>query len=101
LSGQLEWFHNDVNDKLIKVKGGVQCIQTNDAYTHPLNVRQGLPLSRCVHIQMMNGIFLPHVVWTSDATWDPSVLDHDVTDDEYRKPIPPRPYWQDWRSGDG
>jgi hypothetical protein len=25
---------------------------------------------------------MPHVFWTSDATWDPSVLDHDATGDE-------------------
>lgn len=34
--GQLEWFHNDVNDKSIKVPGGLQCILTNDGYIFPL-----------------------------------------------------------------
>jgi hypothetical protein len=25
---------------------------------------------------------LPHVIWTSDEEWDPTVLDHEITDDD-------------------
>jgi hypothetical protein len=41
--GQLEWYKNDVNDKSIKVPGGLQRIQTNDSYAIPINVKDGLP----------------------------------------------------------
>ncbi len=36
-SGQLEWYKNDMNDKSIKVAGGMQCIQTNDGYVIPIS----------------------------------------------------------------
>ena len=39
----MEWFHNDVNDKSIKVPGGLQRILTNDGYVFPLHIRSGLP----------------------------------------------------------
>ena len=34
--GQLEHYLNDVNDKSVKVKGGLQRIQTNDGYVIPI-----------------------------------------------------------------
>ncbi len=37
-SGQLEWYKNDVNDKSIKVAGGLQCILTNDGYVIPIDI---------------------------------------------------------------
>jgi len=37
-SGQLEWYKNDVNDKSIKVAGGLQCILTNDGYVIPISI---------------------------------------------------------------
>ena len=42
-SGQLEWFKNDVNDKSLKISGGLQRIQTHDGYVHPLDIKNGLP----------------------------------------------------------
>jgi len=42
-SGQLEWYKNDVNDKSIKVSGGMQHILTNDGYVIPISIRDGLP----------------------------------------------------------
>ena len=42
-SGQLEWFKNDVNDKSLKISGGLQRIQTHDGYVHPLEIKNGLP----------------------------------------------------------
>ncbi len=41
-SGQLEWYKNNVNDKSIKVAGGLQCILTNDGYIIPISIRDGL-----------------------------------------------------------
>jgi hypothetical protein len=78
----LNAFYNDVKDNSINVKGGLQRIQTNDGYTHPLNVRQGLPYIQMHPYTDDEWDTLPHVFWTSDATWDPSVLDHDITDGE-------------------
>ena len=40
---QLESFKQDVNDKSIKVTGGLQRIQTIDGYAIPLNIKNGLP----------------------------------------------------------
>ena len=40
---QLEHHMNDVNDRSTKIKGGVQCIETNDGYLHPIDVINGLP----------------------------------------------------------
>jgi hypothetical protein len=40
--GQLEWFQNDVNDKSVKVPGGLQRILTMDGYAIPINVKDGL-----------------------------------------------------------
>lgn len=42
-AAQLEWYKNDVNDKSIKVEGGLQRITTNDGYVHPINICDGLP----------------------------------------------------------
>jgi len=54
-SGQLEWYKNDMNDKSIKVAGGMQCILTNDGYVIPISIRDG-PLMLCfTHSVMRNG----------------------------------------------
>ena len=45
--GQLEWYKNDVNDRSIKVQGGLQRILTLDRYAIPINIKDGLP---CVTI---------------------------------------------------
>jgi hypothetical protein len=42
-SGQLESFSNDVNDKSIRIPGGLQRVQTVDGCVSPLCVRDGLP----------------------------------------------------------
>ena len=82
-SGQLEWYENDVNDKSIKVLGSLQCILTNDGYVIPINIRDGLPyiVALCCFTDE-EWDSLPHVVLTGDADWDPSVLDHDLDENE-------------------
>ena len=80
--GQLEWYKNDVNDRSIKVQGGLQRILTLDGYAIPINIKDGLP---CVTIRPYTDLewdTLPHVVLTSDVDWDPTVLDHTLDDDE-------------------
>lgn len=75
-SGQLEFFQNDVNDKSVKVSGGLQRIRTLDGYVLPLNIRSGLPYLPMRPYTDDEWDSLPHVILTSDADWDPSVLDH-------------------------
>jgi len=79
-SGQLEFFRNKVNDKSIKV-GGHQRIVTIDGYVMPLDIRQGLPYLKLRPYTDEEWESLPHVIMTSDADWDPSVLDY-IYDDE-------------------
>ena len=76
-SGQLEWFHNDVNDRSNKIKGGLQLIKTNDGYAHPIDIHQGLPYVQMRPYTDDEWDTLPHVVWTADTTWDPFLSDVD------------------------
>ena len=80
--GQIEAYLNDVNDKSIKVAGGLQRIRTNDGHVFPLNVRDGLPYLRMRPFTDREWDELPHVILTSDQDWDPSVLDHSFDDDD-------------------
>jgi hypothetical protein len=77
-----EWYKNDVKDKSIIVPGGLQHIQTVVGYPTPLNIKDGL-----THLSIDPNTDhkwdnLPHVIRTSEFEWDPSVLDHDVREDE-------------------
>ena len=78
---QLEHFKLDVNDKSQKVSGGLQRIQTPDGYIHPLNIKNRLPYIPMCPYTDHEWDTLPHVLWTSDIDWDPSVLDVSLTDD--------------------
>ena len=79
--GQLEWFKNDVNDRSIKT-GGLQCIKTLDGYIIPLSILEGLPRLDIRPYTDDEWDTLPHVFLTGESDWDPSVLDHDLQDDE-------------------
>ena len=81
-SGQLEMFKNDVNDKSLKVSGGLQRIKTQDGYVHPLDIKNGLPYIPMRPYTDKEWDTLPHVEWTSDMDWDPTVLDQSITDKE-------------------
>ena len=74
-SAQLEHYKNDVNDKSVKVKGGLQCSMTIDGYLHPIDIINGLPHSPIRPYTDDEWDKLPHVVWTSDMEWDPSIID--------------------------
>jgi hypothetical protein len=78
---QLEWYKNDVNDKPIKVPGGLQRIQTNDGYAIPINIKDGLPYVQIRPYTVEEWDTLPHIILTSDVDWDPTVLDHTLDDD--------------------
>jgi hypothetical protein len=77
----LEWYQNDVNDRSVRVQGGLQRITTLDGYVHPINIVSGLPYVPIRPYTDHEWETLPHVVWTSDNDWDPTVLDHSLDDD--------------------
>ena len=79
-SGQIEAHGNHVHDKSMKVKGGLQCIKTLDEYVHPLDICNGLPYVPMKPYTDTEWTTLPHVIWTSDMPWDPTVLDNKISD---------------------
>jgi hypothetical protein len=83
--GQLEWYKNDVNDRSIKVPGGLQRIQTNDGYVIPISIQDGLPYVKMRPYTDEEWDTLPHVILTSDVNWDPAALD-DTIDDDAKNP---------------
>jgi hypothetical protein len=78
-AAQLEWHQNDVNDRSIKVTGGLQCIAMPDGYVIPINIINSLPYIQMHPYTDHEWDTLPHVVLTSDVDWDPTVLDHNLT----------------------
>ena len=62
----------------MKVREGLQRIKTIDGYVHPLRIQNSLPFISMRPYTDNEWKTLPHVVWTSDAEWNPSVLDDDV-----------------------
>jgi hypothetical protein len=85
---QFEWYKNDVKDKSIIVPGSHQHIQTVVGYPTPLNIKDGL-----THLSIDPNTGhkwdnLPYVICTSELEWDPSVLDHDVREDEQWGEVP-------------
>ena len=90
-SGQLEWYKNQVDDRSCRT-GGSQTIVTIDGYVHPINIIQGLPYVKIRPYTDDEWDTLPHVIWTSDADWDPSVLDHSLDDtDDWFESVPDVP----------
>jgi hypothetical protein len=79
---QLEAYHNDVNDRSIHIKGGLQRIQTLDGYTIPLCIKAGLARLKLRPYTDQEWDSYPHVFLTSESEWDPSILDHELEDDE-------------------
>jgi hypothetical protein len=78
---QLEWYKNDVNDKSIHVPGGLQLLTTLDGYVIPLIIKDGLARLDIRPHTDHEYETLPHVFLTSEAEWDPTVLDHEFTDE--------------------
>ena len=78
--GQFEHYKNDVNDKSVHV-GGLQRIKTLDGYTIPLDIKNGLARMHMRPYTDQEWENLPHVFMTGEPEWNPSVLDHALTDD--------------------
>jgi hypothetical protein len=78
---KLEWYKNDVNDKSIHVPGGCQRLTTLDGYVIPPIIKDGLArLDIWPHMDHEYKTF-PHVCLTYKVEWDPTVLDHEFTDE--------------------
>jgi hypothetical protein len=79
---QLEHFGNLVHDSSRR-SGRHQCIVTRKGYVLPLHVREGLSYFDMVLSTDAQLEDLPHVFLTSDAPWDPSVIDNEFHDTEF------------------
>jgi hypothetical protein len=77
--GQLEWYKNEVNDKSVRVPGGLQRLVTLDGYIMPLTIKDGLARLDIRPHTDHEYETLPHVFLTSELEWDPTVLDHEFT----------------------
>ena len=79
--GQFEYYKNDVNDKSIHV-GGLQRIRTLEGYLVPLNIKNGRARMQMRPYTDDEWDTTPHVFFTSELEWNPTVLDHVLTDDD-------------------
>ena len=82
-SVQIEHFGNEVNDRSSKLKGGKQSITTLDGYVIPLHIRGGLAYMDMHPPDDEELESLPHVFLTSDADWDPTVVDNEIDIEEW------------------
>jgi len=71
---------NKACDASMKV-GGRQVIKTVDGHYVPINVIRGLPCMQMEPNTAEEFDTLPHVMLTQGGEWDPTVLDHVLTDD--------------------
>jgi hypothetical protein len=79
---QLESYHNDVNDKSIRVTGDLHQIKTLDGYIIPLVMQSGLACLPIGPYTDAEWDTLPHVFLTAEQEWDPSVIDHEYNIDD-------------------
>jgi hypothetical protein len=79
----LEWYSNDLNDKLVHLPGGLQWLTTLDGYVIPLINKDGLSrLDIRPHTDHEYDT-LSHVFLTSELEWDSTVLDHEFNDESH------------------
>ena len=78
---QLEHFKNQVDDRSLKA-GGMQRVTTNDGYVFPLDIIDGLPYLKMRPYKDEEFDSLPHVILTSDTTWEHNVFDCTLSDKE-------------------
>ena len=74
-SVQLEEFGLEVNEKSVRVPGGLQHIKTPDGYVLPIQIKDGLPYVALRPYTDDEWEMLPHIHWTHDSDWDPAVFD--------------------------
>ena len=78
---QLEAYKNKVDDKLVH-HSGAQTITTNEGYIRPLFFENGLPYIPIRLYTDKEWETLPHIIWTSDMSWNPTTLDHTIIRDD-------------------
>jgi hypothetical protein len=79
---QFEFFGLTVDDKS-HVVGGSQTVTTPEGYVIPLTIQNGLARLPLRPFTDAEFDACPHVFFTHERTWDPSVLDHSLTDDPH------------------
>ena len=86
---QLSHFGMDVDEKSIKSGMGKQCIITPDGFTIPLSIHGSLAYMDMQPPSDSELASFPHIMFTSDAPWDPSVFDMEsiFDQDEYTYPV--------------
>jgi hypothetical protein len=72
---QMEVFGADINDRPCLIPGGEQRTLI-DVYQLPLEFKNGLPYLHCRKPTDDELSMLPHIIMTSDVTWDPSLYDY-------------------------
>ena len=82
LCPQLESFGIIIDNKSKVLKRGEQCITTLEGYVIPMNSINGLPYIPIRPFPNAEWNTLPHIILTSDMEWDPSFLDHNITNDD-------------------
>ena len=80
-AGQIEWFGNKVHDGSIKA-GGRQVIISIEGYYIPIDIIRGLPYIKMEPNTKEEFEKLPHLVLTQGGEWDPTVLDHILSEQE-------------------
>jgi hypothetical protein len=70
----------DVKDRSLKASGGLQRMKSTDGYVFPLDIINSLPYTPMRAYTDSEWKDLPHVIWTSDDNWDPSILDSKISD---------------------
>ena len=85
-AGQWEMLGCDVNDKSVKVSGGLQRITTPDGYIFPLQFVRGLARLAMRPYTDEEWETLPHVEVCNRNDWNPEVLDYAHTDTSYFEP---------------
>ena len=77
---QMTHFGLHVDDKSTK-SGFKQRIKTPNGYLIPLLIQYGLPYMHMSKPTTHDLDTLPHIFFTSDEPWDPSVVDHTLEED--------------------
>ena len=83
--GQMESFGLIVDDRA-QSNGGTQCLVTTEGYIVPLHIREGLPYLDMTVPTDDDLDRYPHVFFTSDTPWDPSVLDQEFSAPDFDMP---------------
>ena len=80
-SVQLEEFGLEVNEKSVRVPGGLQHIKMPDGYVHPIQINEGLPYVALCPYTDDEWAMLPHPL-THDSDWDPTIFNLEFNDDD-------------------